>query len=157
MKVLVTQSCPTFCDSMDYSLPGSSVHGFLQARILEWVAIPFSRGSFWPRDWTQVACNTGRFFTAWATREVQKVLELDNYFEAAILSMHMSIRESLIMIYKKINFLRRVIKTIRNKQKIDISFLCVEGNPLAITEVFIFPGISWEGHLSIWSTVIKPY
>ena len=42
---LVTQSCPTLCNSLDYSPPGSSVHGILQARILEWVAIPFSRGS----------------------------------------------------------------------------------------------------------------
>ena len=51
-------------------LPGSSVHGVLQARILEWVAILFSRGSSWPRDQTQVSCITGRFFTIWATREV---------------------------------------------------------------------------------------
>ena len=47
---IVTQSCLTFCDPMDYSLPGSSVHGILQARVLEWVAIPFSRGSSPPRD-----------------------------------------------------------------------------------------------------------
>ena len=55
---------------MDNSPSGSSVHGILQARILEWVAIPFSRGSFPPRDWTQVSCTEGRFFTIWATREV---------------------------------------------------------------------------------------
>ena len=54
---------------MDCSLPGSSVHGILQARILEWVAFPFSRGSFQPKDWTQVSCIAGRFFTNWATRE----------------------------------------------------------------------------------------
>ena len=52
IKVLVTQSCPILCKSMDYSLPGSSVHGILQARILEWVAIPFSRDSSPPRDGT---------------------------------------------------------------------------------------------------------
>ena len=51
--------------------PGSSVHGILQARILEWVAIPFSRGFSWPRDWTQVSCIAGRFFTVWAIREAQ--------------------------------------------------------------------------------------
>ena len=45
VKVLVAQSCPTLCDLMDYSLPGSSVHGILQARVLEWVAISFCRGS----------------------------------------------------------------------------------------------------------------
>ena len=48
--VLDAQSCLTLCDSMDCSLPGSSVHGILQARILEWVAMPFSRGSSQPKD-----------------------------------------------------------------------------------------------------------
>ena len=50
MKVLVTQSCSTLCDPVDCGPPGSSVHGILQARILEWVAISFSRGSSQPRD-----------------------------------------------------------------------------------------------------------
>ena len=55
---------------MDFwSSPGSSVHGILQARILEWRASPFFRGSSWPRDQTQVSCIAGRFFTLWATRE----------------------------------------------------------------------------------------
>ena len=45
--------------------------GILQARILEWVTIPFSRGSFWPRDLTQASCITGRFFAIWATTVVQ--------------------------------------------------------------------------------------
>ena len=54
MKVKVSQSCPTFCDPMDYNPPGFSVHLILQAGILEWVAIPFSRESFWPKDQTQV-------------------------------------------------------------------------------------------------------
>ena len=69
LKVLVTQSCPTLCHPMDCSPPVSFVHGILQARILEWVAIPFSRGSSWPKDRTQVSCIAGRFFTVWATRE----------------------------------------------------------------------------------------
>ena len=56
VKVLVTQSCPTLCDPMDCSPPSSSVRGILQARILEWVAIPFSRRSSWPKDWTWVPC-----------------------------------------------------------------------------------------------------
>ena len=59
----VTQSCPALCDPKDCSLPGSSVHGILQARILEWVAIPFSRGSFQPGDQTQVSHIAGGFFT----------------------------------------------------------------------------------------------
>ena len=60
---LVAQLCPTLCDPMDYSPPGSSVRGILQARILEWVAMPSSRGSSRPRDGTQVSCIAGRFFT----------------------------------------------------------------------------------------------
>ena len=63
VKMLVAQSCPTLCDPMDSSPPGSSVHGVLQARILEWVAIFFSRGSFQPRDQTWVSCIVGGFFT----------------------------------------------------------------------------------------------
>ena len=66
MKVLVVQLCPTLWDPMDCSPPGSCVHGILQARIPEWVAISFSRGSSWPRDRTRVACLPGRFFTIWA-------------------------------------------------------------------------------------------
>ena len=65
--VLFTQSCPTLCNPMDCSLPGFSVRGILQARLLEWIAIPFSRGSSQPRDWTLVFCTAGRFFTIWAT------------------------------------------------------------------------------------------
>ena len=72
VKVLVAQSCLTLCDSMDSSLPGSSVHGILQARIREWVAMPSSRGSSHPRDQTQVAHIAGGFFTVWATREAQE-------------------------------------------------------------------------------------
>ena len=63
----VAQSCLTLCDPMDYSPPSSSVHGILQARILEWVAIPFSRESSQRRYPTQVSCISGSFFTNWAT------------------------------------------------------------------------------------------
>ena len=64
-KVLVTQLCLTFWDSMDCSPPCSSVHGNLQVRILEWVAIPFSWRSSWPRDWTWVSCIAGEFSNIW--------------------------------------------------------------------------------------------
>ena len=56
------QLCPTLCDPIDYSPPGFSVHGILQERILEWVAMPSSRGSSLPRDRTLVSCIAGRFF-----------------------------------------------------------------------------------------------
>ena len=59
----VAQSCPTLCDPMDGSLPGSAVHGIFQARILEWAAISFSRGSSQPRDQTRVSWIADRCFT----------------------------------------------------------------------------------------------
>ena len=67
MRVLVVQSGLTLCSPMDCSLPGSSVHGILQARILEWIAMPFSRVFSWPRDQTQVYCTAGRFFAVRCT------------------------------------------------------------------------------------------
>ena len=73
--VLVTLSCPTLWDPKDYNSPGSSVHGILQARILERVAIPFSRGSSQPRDRTQISHIAGRFFTVWATREIDRWID----------------------------------------------------------------------------------
>ena len=60
VKVKVTLSCPTLCDPIEI------VHGILRGRILEWVAIPFSRESSWPRNWTGVSYVAGRFFTSWA-------------------------------------------------------------------------------------------
>ena len=63
VNVKLAQLCPTSCDSMDCNLPGSSVHRILQARILEWVAFPFSKRSSQPRDRTQVSHITGGFFT----------------------------------------------------------------------------------------------
>ena len=64
MRILCAQGASelssTLCNPMDYSLPGSSIHGFFQARVLEWVAISFSRGSSWPRDQTQVSRIAGR-------------------------------------------------------------------------------------------------
>ena len=80
----VTQSFPSICNPMDYT-----VHGILQARILEWVAFPFSRGSSQPRYWTQVSHLAGRFFTSWATREVpcngqgSLIMKLINFRERA--------------------------------------------------------------------------
>ena len=67
-KVMVTHLYLTL-RTHGYSPSGVSIHGIFQARILEWVAISFSRGSSWPRDWTQVSCIAGGFFTVWATSE----------------------------------------------------------------------------------------
>ena len=66
VKMKVAQSCPTLWDPMNYG-----IQGILHAKILEWVAIPFSRGSSWPRNWTGVSCITGVFVTNWAMREAR--------------------------------------------------------------------------------------
>ena len=65
----VTQLCPALCETIDCSPPVYSVHGIFQARILEWFAMLSSRGSFQPRDRTQVSCIAGRFYIVWATRD----------------------------------------------------------------------------------------
>ena len=69
----VTQSCPTLCDPMDCSLPGSSVHGIFQARVLKWIAISLSRGSSQPRGQTRISHIVGRPFTIWATQTACKL------------------------------------------------------------------------------------
>ena len=71
------QVCPTLCDPMDYI-----VYGILQSRILEWVAISFSRGSSQPRNWTQVSRIAGEFFISWATKEahILRNIALNNYW-----------------------------------------------------------------------------
>ena len=75
VKVLVLQSCLILCDHMDWSLPGSFIHGILQARILEWVPISSSRGYSWPSNQTWVSCIAGRFFTLWVTREAHQLVQ----------------------------------------------------------------------------------
>ena len=96
LKVQVTHSCPTLCDPMDCSTPRSSVHGTLQVRTLEWVAISFSRVSSTPRDWTWVSCIAGIFFAIWATREAyiypeEIIIEKDTFtstFIAALFTLY---------------------------------------------------------------------
>ena len=70
----ITRSCPALCDPVVCSPPGSSDHGVLQAWILEWIDISFSRGSYWPRNRTLISFLAGRFFTRWATWKVRNSL-----------------------------------------------------------------------------------
>ena len=74
--VLATQSCPTLWDPMDCNPPGFSVHGILQACILEWIAMPSSRGASQPRDQTQISCIAGRLFSIWTTRLFPRAAQL---------------------------------------------------------------------------------
>ena len=92
----VAQSCPTLCDPMDCSLPRSSLHVILQARVLEWVAISFSRGSSWPRDWTQVSCIPGRCFNLWATRHLLYIQLFFSLEKAALLLLFTLVLNNLL-------------------------------------------------------------
>ena len=74
LKVRVAHSCPTPCNPLDCSPPGSSIHDVFQARMVERLAISYFRGSSSPRDQTQVSSIVGRFFTIWATREVEPIV-----------------------------------------------------------------------------------
>ena len=87
--VLVALWCLTLHNSMDYNPPGSSAYGILQARILEWVDIFFSRGPSWPRDQTQIFCTAGRFLTMWATREALYIYILFHFIFHFSLSQDM--------------------------------------------------------------------
>ena len=77
----VTQSCLTLCNTMDYILSGSSVHGIFQAIILEWIAISFSSRSSWPRDRTQVSRIVDRCFTVWASKEACEMSAIEQFFD----------------------------------------------------------------------------
>ena len=85
VTAIAAQSCLTLWDSMDCSPPCSSIHGVFQARVLEWVAIPFSRACSQPRDRTWVSHTAGRFFTLWATREADGFFTVwDTKWEVAL-------------------------------------------------------------------------
>ena len=77
----VAQSCPILSDPVDCSPPGSSVHGILRARVLEWIAISFSRGSSQPRDPTRVSRIAGRRFNLWATINALAFLKKEFLFQ----------------------------------------------------------------------------
>ena len=106
---LVTQSCLTLCDPIDCSPAASFVHGLLQARTLEWVAFPFSRGSSQLRDWTQVSCIAGGFFTIWATREAQIKKQLGLSRGDIIPDLESSLTWSMEMYFKHWSWMFNVL------------------------------------------------
>ena len=123
---LVARSSLTLCNPMDCSLPGSSVHGILQARRLEWVAISFSRVFSQPRDWTRVSCVAGEFFTSEPPGKPRK------YTRPHKINIVLN-DDKTAMLYL-ISFVSRVIDT----------FL---GNPsfaIIIGEYIVFVNVFWE-------------
>ena len=89
---------------MDCRPPGYSVHGIFQARILEWVAIPFSRKSSWPRDQSQVSCNADRLFTTWATRESARHIRILLFFGFPSYLSHYRALSRVHVLYRRFSF-----------------------------------------------------
>ena len=120
---------------MDCSPPGSSLHGILQARILEWVAIPFFRESSQPRDWTWVSCIAGRFFTIWTIKEapitkgtinyqqpqIPKVLFLFPFYRGNWSPKHLS---NLTKVTQLLNFKRQLFRCIHSVFDINLYCCC---------------------------------
>ena len=102
--MLVAQSCSTLCDPMDCSPPGSSIHGILQARILEWIAISFSWGSSQPRDLTQVSRVAGIFLALWATRGVSGLQQSPGLLQPSQKTCHPGGLRACVL-RKKVTFL----------------------------------------------------
>ena len=119
----VAQSCLTLCDPMDCSIPGSSIHGIFQARVLEWVAISFSRGSSRPRNWTQVSLIVGRCFTVWATREVQLIAsQFHGWIRVQLPYRAISFWNCLISHSSKLSFTMSPSRTLAIK---NFTFVCM--------------------------------
>ena len=105
--------CLTLFDPLDCNLPGSSIHGIFQARILEWIAIPFSRGSSRPRDWTWLSHIAGRLFTVWTTipeclKKKKKRVTFNWFFFSCYLAnclYHMENKFSTLRVAQKNNHL----------------------------------------------------
>ena len=133
----VTHSCPTLCDPMGCSLPGSSVHGIFQATVLEWIAISFSRGSSQPRVRTRVSRTVDRRFTVWATREVLESVRHDLivWRGASAFKFYVIHKKSFLNIYFK---LTTVIfgKEVRQGGKVHMK------KNLCIAQLFL-TGILW--------------
>ena len=140
--------CLTLCNPMDCSPPGSSVNGIFQAKILEWVAISFSRGSSRPRNQTQVSCIAGRRFTIWATREAldatvsgiyfffRNVVAYRNATEFCIcwyciLQLYWIHWSSISLLFESLKFSLYKIKASANKDNFTSSF------PTGVTYFFI--------------------
>ena len=173
----VGKSDPTLCNPTDCSPPGSSVYGILQARILEWLVILFSKGSSQPRDRTQISCIAGRFFTVWATREAPLLSRCQSggmFFQVIYLAFSLSVVLSLstllsLCAFKKkeklpmtINFTRQKFSTVAGTISFHvfityISWVVDTAQERVIDwnrSLFSFPSCLHESHLFLQASVI---
>ena len=112
MRAKSLQSCPTLCTCTDCSPPGFFVHGVLQARILEWVAITSSRGSSWRRDRTWVSCVAGILY-CWATGEAPLWTKIYKYLFASLPSVNLGVE---LLVGSMFNTLCSMFNLLRNHQ-----------------------------------------
>ena len=150
-RVKVTQLCPILCDPMDYL-----VHGILQARILKWVAVPFSRESSQPRDQTQVSCIAGGFFTSWVTREAHHNMHTLRF--RGINKINEKRPQFLTWLDKAVHVLYRKRKpaTLNRKVKVLVSQLCLTlCDPINCSPPVAFLYILYKGRKSILYSLWK--
>ena len=143
MKVKVAQSCLTLCDPMD-----DTVHGILQARILEWVAFPFSRGSSQPRDRTQVSRIAGRFSTSCITRAIKdndKLLDVCSYYTSSLASHPVINGEGISFLGSKAQYYLRDTKKTLTSQKIVPKITICHSFPLRLCKFLLeYKQLIWK-------------
>ena len=130
----VVQLCPTLCDTMDCGLPGSPSHGISKARMLEWVAISFSRRSSQTRDWTWVSYTEGRLFTVWATREPWRKVAFNPLPKKVMLSLDQITRDnhfSALVKHRHTNVECLFVKITSGKNRMSLIHICLKLSPLS--------------------------
>ena len=139
------------CDPLDYSLSGSSVHGSLQARILERVVISFSRWSSQPRNWNRVSCIAGRFFTNWAMRENQYAVTPPNYLCCQLRGPKMKLKWNKVEI--------PLVKTWNYFHKVEIeSHGIVDQKGIGVEKTWIWMAMDMNGYECwVWIGWYGPY
>ena len=160
MHAQLFQLCLILCDPMDWSQPGSSVHGILWTRILEWVVMPSSRGSTWPRAWTSVSCIsciTGRFFTTELLRKPSYITysSVNNIYHVAhyVPGSYVSITATFYLLTASSNSPRAIAQLIL---KISILRSCVQRNPFWLCWLHQIPECLFLKHENmLWISFIE--
>ena len=117
MYLKVAQLCPTLCYPMDCSPTGPSVQGIFQARLLEWIAISFSRGSSKPRDRTWVSCIAGTLFTVWATRKAQSRILKYAFFHTVHFHSNLRYADNNTLMAESEEELKRLLMKVKDESE----------------------------------------
>ena len=159
---LCAQSCLTLCGPIDCSPRGSSAHGILHARILEWVVIPFSKVSSQPTDWTQVSWIAGRFFTIWATRKAHLCANGTQMMAHVKNSPELQSPRSNCLLHHSLSFPTDISKITEGKENYSfipyVCFLLSHVFSITLSGITIYPSLqaqNWKVSLEFFLTMTK--